>query len=303
MMDMRKRARLLQLFSCQLKRAERHIGKRKIAIWGTRERGEIAKQAVESLGYTCDFFVSSRPKINILCGLPVYAPDCLDSRKHFVIQSTESAEVYFALKNKGYNGEDDADFVWFGKWHEDLEYEGCLIGCGTYGYGDLAPSPLGRYIAKIGRYTSINTEASVVVNHTMDWVSVHPFLDSLECTFSGEKIRAVVENHSRVIKPVVIGKDVWIGANVVLLPGITIHDGAIVGAGAVVTKDVPPYAVVGGVPARIIKFRYPEEMIASFLRIKWWEWPLSEIEQNIELFYDPIHFCEEFDRQYKTGVK
>lgn len=303
MMDTRERTRLLQIFTCQLKQAERHIGKRKIAIWGTRERGELAKLAVESLGYECAFFVSSRPKMNALCGLPVCPPDCLEPEKYYVVQSTEANEVYFALKSRGYNGENDADFVWLGKWHEDLEYEGCPVGCGTYGYGDLAPSPLGHYITKIGRYTSINTEALVAVNHTMDWVSVHPFLDSPQCAFSSEKVRAFAENHSRTIKPVTIGNDVWIGTNVVLLPGITVHDGAIVGAGAVVTKDVPAYAVVGGVPARIIKFRYSEEMIASFLRIKWWEWPLSKIEENIELFYDPAHFCKVFDRQCGTDEK
>ncbi len=97
--------------------------------------------------------------------------------------------------------------------------------------------------------------------------------------------------------PIWIGNDVWIGANVIILPGVTIGDGAILAAGAVVTKNVEPYAVVGGVPARIIKKRFDAETIECFLRIKWWEWPVDKIEENIELFYQPDVFCEKFGKE------
>lgn len=93
-----------------------------------------------------------------------------------------------------------------------------------------------------------------------------------------------------------IGNDVWIGANVTLIEGKNIGDGAIIGAGAVVTHDVEPYAVAGGVPARVIRYRYPKEMIDAFLRIKWWDWPVEKINANFEFFYDPKRFCEMFDR-------
>lgn len=82
-----------------------------------------------------------------------------------------------------------------------------------------------------------------------------------------------------------------------LLPGVKIGDGAVVGAGAIVTRDVEPYAIVVGVPARTIKYRYPMKMIASFLRIKWWDWPIEKIEENFELFYQPELFCDVFDPQ------
>ena len=78
-----------------------------------------------------------------------------------------------------------------------------------------------------------------------------------------------------------------IGGNVSILPGVTIGDGAIIAAGAVVTKDVEPYAIVGGVPARRIRYRFSREVIDRLLRIKWWEWEHEKIEDNLELFFCP----------------
>jgi acetyltransferase-like isoleucine patch superfamily enzyme len=74
-------------------------------------------------------------------------------------------------------------------------------------------------------------------------------------------------------KPVVIGNDVWLGARAFLRDGVTIGDGAIVAAGAIVTHDVPPYAIVGGTPARLIRYRFAETVIARLLALAWWDWP------------------------------
>lgn len=82
----------------------------------------------------------------------------------------------------------------------------------------------------------------------------------------------------------VVGNDVWIGSRAMILGGITIGDGAVVAAGAVVTKDVPPYAIVGGVPARIIRYRFTPEMINKLLAVKWWNLPYSMIRNKIDLF-------------------
>lgn len=79
-----------------------------------------------------------------------------------------------------------------------------------------------------------------------------------------------------------IGNDVWIAAGAQVLHKVNIGDGAVIGGGAVVTRDVPPYAIVAGVPARIIKFRFPEEIISELLEIKWWDWPDKVILDNID---------------------
>ena len=80
---------------------------------------------------------------------------------------------------------------------------------------------------------------------------------------------------------IVVGSDVWIGFEAVVLAGVTIGDGAIIGARAVVTNDVAPYTIVGGVPARELRLRFPEETIAELLTLKWWDWPIELIQSNI----------------------
>ena len=81
---------------------------------------------------------------------------------------------------------------------------------------------------------------------------------------------------------IVIGNDVWIGYEAVIMSGVTIGDGAIIGTRAVVTKDVPPYTIVGGVPAKQIRKRFPEEIISELLKLKWWDWTFKKISQNME---------------------
>jgi virginiamycin A acetyltransferase len=85
--------------------------------------------------------------------------------------------------------------------------------------------------------------------------------------------------------PVNIGNDVWIGTQSTILTGVTIGDGAIIAANSVVSKDVPPYAIVGGTPAKVLKYRFSEEIIEKLLDIKWWNWDLEKIKLNKELFY------------------
>ena len=81
---------------------------------------------------------------------------------------------------------------------------------------------------------------------------------------------------------IVIGNDVWIGYEAVVMAGVTIGDGAIIGARAVVTKDVPPYTIVGGVPAREIRRRFSDDVIARLLELKWCDWPAERIQRNIK---------------------
>jgi acetyltransferase-like isoleucine patch superfamily enzyme len=85
---------------------------------------------------------------------------------------------------------------------------------------------------------------------------------------------------------VTIGNDVWLGANVIVLDNITIADGAIVAANSVVTKDVPPYAIVGGTPAKLIKYRFDEADIAFLLEYQWWDKDINWLRENLSLFHD-----------------
>ena len=80
---------------------------------------------------------------------------------------------------------------------------------------------------------------------------------------------------------IVIGNDVWIGYEAVILSGVTIGDGAIVAARSVVTRDVPPYTIVGGVPARPIRRRFDQETIDALLELRWWDWPLEKLSKSL----------------------
>lgn len=95
-----------------------------------------------------------------------------------------------------------------------------------------------------------------------------------------------------------IGNGVWIGARSIVMDGVTIGDGAIVAAGAVVTKDVPPFAVVGGVPAKVLKYRFAPEIIARLLEVKWWDLPDEEITRIKDLFHIPNPTLEDINRYF-----
>lgn len=132
----------------------------------------------------------------------------------------------------------------------------------------------------IGKFCSIACGAKFLfnsANHTLRSLSTYPFPLFYEAWEHGMSPAAAWDNKGDIV----VGNDVWIGYEAVILAGVTIGDGAIVGTRAVVTKDVPPYTIVGGVPARPIRKRFPQEVIDGLLALKWWDQPLEKIAAHI----------------------
>jgi hypothetical protein len=101
---------------------------------------------------------------------------------------------------------------------------------------------------------------------------------------------------------VTIGNDVWIGHGVLVLPGVKVDDGAVLAGGAVVTRDVAPYSIVGGVPARPIRDRFPADIAARLVRIAWWDWPFDLIMERLADFQstDIVAFCDRWDNSVRA---
>lgn len=152
---------------------------------------------------------------------------------------------------------------------------------------------------KIGRYCAIGSNVKVIsaTHPTRKWVSIHPAFYSTRkqagfsyvCKNKFTEFKMVDEKYASTI-----GNDVWLGDNVVILGGTKISDGAIVGSGAIVTKDVPPYAIVGGSPAKIIRYRYDEDKIGKLLDFQWWnndeQWIIEhkDLFEDIDTFFDKV---------------
>lgn len=187
------------------------------------------------------------------------------------------------------------------------EFEGCnRIGRnsafgGYLGYGSYIGTDC-HISASIGRYCCVGNQVRVAQgNHPIhEWVSLHPAFFSVakqanftyvkqneydEYTYADENRRTAI----------VVGNDVWIGDNVLIIAGVKIGDGSVIAAGTVVTHDVPPYTVIGGVPAKIIKRRFSEDQIDFLLEFKWWQKNRAWIEENYKYFRNIEEFIERYN--------
>ena len=137
--------------------------------------------------------------------------------------------------------------------------------------------------AEIGNYSVIAKECLIGVGvHPTNYLTCHSiFYKNSPWGFHPEWVKPI----EHIAKTTHIGNDVWIGARSLVMDGVTIGDGAIVAAGSVVAKDVPPFAIVGGAPAKLIRYRFPQEMIDRLEDIKWWNLPDEQITEKVELFH------------------
>jgi len=129
----------------------------------------------------------------------------------------------------------------------------------------------------VGSFTSIARNVSIQeFNHNYSNLTTYHIHQNV---FKESRLKDVSSNG-----PIHIGNDVWIGAHCVILSGVTIGDGAVIAANSVVTKDIPPFAIAGGIPAKVLKYRFSEERIAEISAMKWWDWPIEKIIENKALF-------------------
>lgn len=178
------------------------------------------------------------------------------------------------------------------------------VSSNTYFHGLIGKN---SYIGKnsvidayIGNYCSIGSNVLIITaNHPISFVSTSPVFYSTRkqtgFTFVEKSLFDELNTCSYEGKKygIIIGNDVWIGDNVMIRGGVTIGDGAIIAMGSVVTKDVQPYSIVGGVPAKLIKFRFNNETIDKLLKISWWNWEFAKIQKYYKFMNNVERFLNE----------
>ena len=154
----------------------------------------------------------------------------------------------------------------------------------------------------IGKFCQIASGAKFIMgpaNHRISSVTTYPF-----SVFGGRWSEQTPPHLSQLPfkGDIVVGNDVWIGRESVIMPGVKIGDGSIIGAYAVVTRDVPPYCVVGGNPARFIKKRFHDELIQILLELKWWDFPEEKLVEFLPLLCDPDLDAVRTDLRRRLGM-
>lgn len=168
-------------------------------------------------------------------------------------------------------------------------YDG--VSLNNVSLGDFSYVAKGTKIANatIGKFCSIGPDCKVALSKhpTKDFVSTHPAFFSI---VKRVNVTFADKNYFNEFEKISIGNDVWIGANSIVLDGVNIGDGAIIAAGSIVSKDIPPYAIAGGVPAKIIKYRFDNDEIEKLLNIKWWNMDIKFLKDNFKNFHNIKEF-------------
>jgi acetyltransferase-like isoleucine patch superfamily enzyme len=151
------------------------------------------------------------------------------------------------------------------------------VGRHTYGNPTFLVWPAQGSRLRIGAFCSLASGVTFYGGdvHRMDWVTTFPF--RVRWGVEG----AYEDGHPKAVPDTIVGNDVWIGADAAILPGVRIGDGAVIGAHAVVARDVRPYAIVVGNPAHEVRRRFDDAMVDHLLRTAWWDWPDDVIEERL----------------------
>lgn len=181
------------------------------------------------------------------------------------------------------------------------------LGTGSYIAGaELGISDDGDSHLLIGNYTAIahNTCFEIGINHDYERFSTYPF-DAIANKKDEWKIADgyIPVLGKRNPKQIIIGHDVWMGANVTVMGGVRIGNGAVIGAGAVVAKNIPPYAIAVGNPVRVVKYRFPADIIQKFQQLKWWNWSEEKIKEALPLLNDVENFLKKYYCEPRTETK
>lgn len=226
----------------------------------------------------------------------------IESKNYCLILSCLNKDIYNELKSNVKKYLEDENIAEFSSMKN---LKSAITKVGKYSYGPLCRDHL--YIESIGAFCSFAEGTEVVQNHEMNYLTTHPMIyagtnlehfkeyteyENYEWYFSNIKPQKdKIQKRGRTK----IGNDVWLGRNVIITNYADIGNGVIAGAGSIITKDIPDYAVVVGAPAKIIRYRYSFDEIESLNRIAWWEWSDDEIVERYDDFYLPIG---EFIKKY-----
>lgn len=299
-------------------------GKRNFIIYPYGEYGMIAKQILnDSFGIKENYIIDNklaqfnpgiynldfcreldRDRYTVLftCANPDVYDEVLDNLKKYFAED-QIVEIFDYGSDEKDSDEKEDVSRWPSSWGTK---------CGKYSYGPLCDHWL---IESVGAFCSFVMGTDALDNHAIGYISTHPFLyfggeedDIHRRTWEvvrAQKARGYFEavkpkGENYKLKKITIGNDVWLGQNVLITNGSNIGNGVIAGAGAIITKDVPDYAVVMGVPARIVRYRYKQEEIDALNRIAWWDWSDERIIENYDDFYLDIR---EFIRKYDVNLE
>lgn len=246
--------------------------------------------------HLCKYNNNIKPVNYLYRGGGIYCPD------YSVLIATANPDLYLELKNEIGKYFKDEQIISLPSIIVDsrLHWKNKTI-IGKHSYGSIVKNH--PHIESIGNYCSIAFGADVVPEHPTELLSTHPFLFSWSLSLDA----GVLKNESWYVEGIKksgydfkhkkskIGNDVWIGRNAIIIGGVNIGNGAVIGAGAIVTHDIPDYAVAVGVPARVIKYRYTKEQIKALNAIKWWDWTDEQIaERYDDLFLDIDEFIKKY---------